>query len=245
MNDDDQDKLSIKEFNEKLSALEEILKVQEVIIEKEKNLEKSLIFNILKDDNEKFILTELAEKLNTFCKQEDTLETQNYELKVKIQNHINEHLDELHLYTNYFYHLIIGIILLHLIMHDLITAILFFVFALFKSLTSKTSNDIELFPGIEIHKESSEPLYIKIFLASAALTGVFIGLILNEFFHISIEIIFLLFSFISGVILYTIIREVLPENESGRPLYFLLGIIIFLVFIITFESINTLFSNGH
>ena len=245
MNGDDQDKLSIKELNEKLSALEEILKVQEVIIEKEKNLEKSLIFNILKDDNDKFTLNELAEKLNTFCKQEDALETQNYELKVKIQNHINKHLDELHLYTNYFYHIIIGIILLHLIMHDLIMAILFFVFALFKTLTSKTSNDIELFPGIEIHDETSEPLYIKIFLASAALTGVMIGLILNEFFHISIEIIFLLFSFISGVILYTIIREVLPENESGRPLYFLLGIIIFLIFIITFESINTLFSNGH
>ena len=73
------------------------------------------------------------------------------------------------------------------------------------------------------------------------MSGVFIGLLSSNVFYISMEIIFFLFSFISGVILYTIIREVLPENESGRPLYFLLGIIIFLVLVITFESFSSIF----
>ncbi|GAG73753.1 unnamed protein product, partial [marine sediment metagenome] len=123
-----------------------------------------------------------------------------------------------------------------------ITAILFFVFALFKALTSKTSNDIQLFPGIEINEEYNQPLYQKIIIASAGLLGIFIGLILNVIFHLPMEIIFVLFSFISGVILYTIIREVLPENESGRPLYFLLGIVTFLIIIITLESIFSLFT---
>ena len=66
--------------------------------------------------------------------------------------------------------------------------------------------------------------------------------VLDIIFNLPMEIIFVLFSFISGVILYTIIREVLPENESGRPLYFLLGIVIFLIIIITFESIFSLFT---
>ncbi|MCK4383526.1 MAG: hypothetical protein KAW66_09560, partial [Candidatus Lokiarchaeota archaeon] len=163
-------------------------------------------------------------------------------LKVKIQNRINEHLDELHGYTNFVYHLIIGIILFELLTFDFITAIMFFIFALFKALTSKTSNDIQLFPDIEVNEEHNIKLYQKIITASAGLLGVFIGLILNVIFNLPMEIIFVLFSFISGVILYTIIREVLPENESGRPLYFLLGIIIFLIIIITFESIFSLFT---
>ena len=119
---------------------------------------------------------------------------------------------------------------------------MFFIFALFKALTSKTSNDIQLFPDIEVNEEHNIRLYQKIIIASAGLIGIFIGLMLNVVFHLPMEIIFVLFSFISGVILYTIIREVLPENESGRPLYFLLGIVLFLIIIITFQSVFSLFT---
>jgi len=239
---DERDKLSLKELTEKVSELGELHKVQEDRVEQEKNIESSIIFNISRDESDRLSLQELASKLDTFCQREEELETQDYKLKVKIQNRINEHLDDLHDYANFGYHLLIGIIIFELLTYDFITAILFFVFALFKALTSKTSNDIQLFPGIEINEEYNQPLYQKIILASAGLLGIFIGLILNIIFHLPMEIIFVLFSFISGVILYTIIREVLPENESGRPLYFLLGIIIFLIFIITFQSVFSLFT---
>lgn len=242
MTNDEHNKLSIKELNETVSELGAIHKVQEKNVEQEKNIESSIIFNISRDDSERLSLQELAKKLDKFCQREEELEIQDYSLKVKIQNRINEHLDELHGYTNFVYHLIIGIILFELLTYEFITAILFFVFALFKALTSKTSNDIQLFPGIEINDERNEPLYQKIIVSSAGLFGIFIGLILNIVFHLPMEVIFVLFSFISGVILYTIIREVLPENESGRPLYFLLGIIIFLTIIITFQSIFSLFT---
>jgi hypothetical protein len=246
MINDERDKLSLKELTEKLSELGELHKIQEVRVEQEKSIEKSIIFNISRDESERFSLQELASKLDTFCQREEELEIQDYNLKVKIQNRINEHLDELHGYANFVYHLIIGIILLELLTYDFITAILFFVFSLFKALTSKTSNDIQLFPGIEINEEYDQPLYQKIIIASAGLIGIFIGLLLNVLFHIPMEIIFVLFSFISGVILYTIIREVLPENESGRPLYFLLGIVLFLIIIITFQSVFSLFTPpGH
>ena len=237
MINDERDKLSLKELTEKVSELGELHKVQEDRVEQEKSIEKSIIFNISRDESERLSLQELALKLDTFCQREEELEIQDYDLKVKIQNRINEHLDELHGYVNLVYHLIVGIILFELLTYDLAAAILFFVFALFKALTSKTSNDIQLFPGIEVNEEINIPLYQKIIASSAGLLGVFIGLILNVIFHLPMEIIFFLFSCISGVILYTIIREVLPENESGRPLYFLLGIIIFLIIIIPLQSI--------
>jgi len=237
MINDERDKLSLKELTEKVSELGELHKVQEDRVEQEKSIEKSIIFNISRDESERLSLQELALELDTFCQREEELEIQDYTLKVKIQNRINEHLDELHGYVNLVYHLIVGIILFELLTYDLAAAILFFVFALFKALTSKTSNDIQLFPGIEVNEEINIPLYQKIIASSAGLLGVFIGLILNVIFHLPMEIIFFLFSCISGVILYTIIREVLPENESGRPLYFLLGIIIFLIITITLQSI--------
>jgi len=237
MINDERDKLSLKELTEKVSELGELHKVQEDRVEQEKSIEKSIIFNISRDESERLSLQELALELDKFCQREEELEIQDYDLKVKIQNRINEHLDELHGYVNLVYHLIVGIILFELLTYDLAAAILFFVFALFKALTSKTSNDIQIFPGIEVNEEINSPLYQKIIASSAALLGVFIGLILNVIFHLPMEIIFFLFSCISGVILYTIIREVLPENESGRPLYFLLGIIIFLIITITLQSI--------
>jgi len=237
MINDERDKLSLKELTEKVSELGELHKVQEDRVEQEKSIEKSIIFNISRDESERLSLQELALELDRFCQREEELEIQDYDLKVKIQNRINEHLDELHGYVNLVYYLIVGIILFELLTYDLAAAILFFVFALFKALTSKTSNDIQLFPGIEVNEEINIPLYQKIIASSAGLLGVFIGLILNVIFHLPMEIIFFLFSCISGVILYTIIREVLPENESGRPLYFLLGIIIFLIIIIPLQSI--------
>ena len=242
MKNDENNRLSINELSEKIAELGELHKVQEDIVEQEKNIEKSMIFNISRDENERFSLQELAMKLDMFCHRKEELEMHDYTLKVKIQNRINEHLDYLHSYTNFGYHLLIGIILFELLTYDFITAVLFFVFALFKSLTSKTSNDIQLFPGIEISAEHNEPLYLKIIGASAALIGIFIGVILNVVFHLPLDIIFMLFSFISGEILYTIIREVLPENESGRPLYFLLGIVLFLIIIIAFQSVFSLFT---
>ena len=242
MKNDEHDKLSIKELNEKISELGELHKIQEDRVDQERNIERSIIFSISRDDGERFSLQELAMKLDTFCQREEELEIQDYTLKVKIQNRINEHLDELHGYTNFVYHLIIGIILFELLTFDFITAIMFFIFALFKALTSKTSNDIQLFPDIEVNEEHNIRLYQKIIIASAGLIGIFIGLMLNVVFNLPMEIIFVLFSFISGVILYTIIREVLPENESGRPLYFLLGIVLFLIIIITFQSVFSLFT---
>lgn len=241
--EDTQNKLSLLKLTEKLMDLKNTFKFQAECIEKEKMVGASVLDKVMEDGSKRLTLPQIASKLNKFCQREEELEKQDSSLKIKIQNHINEHLNLTHQYSNFGYHVLIGIILYELLVHDLFTAILFFVFALFKAIISKTSNKIQLFPDIEVKSEHHEPLYMKMFFASSALIGVLIGLFLTVVLHISMDIIFLLFSFISGVILYTIIREVLPENESGKPLYFLLGIIIFIVIIISFESMISLFSH--
>ncbi|MGV9142249.1 MAG: hypothetical protein ACOC1X_04860, partial [Promethearchaeota archaeon] len=82
--------------------------------------------------------------------------------------------------------------------------------------------------------EEYEQCRIKRFLLSfAALIGVILGLIYELFFSpFNLEMIFVLFSFISGVILYTIVREIIPEKEKGKPLYFLMGVGAFTVFVL-------------
>ncbi|GAG66606.1 unnamed protein product, partial [marine sediment metagenome] len=74
----------------------------------------------------------------------------------------------------------------------------------------------------------------------ATLTGVCIGLLFELFLPVKLglELIYILFSFISGVILYTIVREVIPEKEKGNPLYFLIGVVGFtiIIFIINFYT---------
>ena len=48
----------------------------------------------------------------------------------------------------------------------------------------------------------------------------------------------LLFSFISGVILYFIVREVIPEKEKGKPFYFLIGVISFSLIVIIIKALG-------
>ncbi|MBY8985846.1 MAG: hypothetical protein KGD65_12300 [Candidatus Lokiarchaeota archaeon] len=240
---DNQKKLSLLELTENLLELKNSFMFQAECIEKEKMFGASVLDKIMDKEDTRLNLSQIASKLNTFCQREEELEMQNTRLKAKIQNHINDYLDLLHQYTNFGYHLLIGIILFELLVHEYTTGILFFVFAFFKALISKTSNKVQLFPSIEIKSGHHEPLYKEIFFASSAVFGVLIGVILTVVFHISMDIVFIMFSFISGVILYTIIREVLPENESGKPLYFLLGIILFIIVIVVFESVLSLFSH--
>ena len=44
----------------------------------------------------------------------------------------------------------------------------------------------------------------------------------------------------SGVILYTIVREVIPEKEKGKPLYFIIGAVSFTLLVILLGTLEIL-----
>jgi zinc transporter ZupT len=80
----------------------------------------------------------------------------------------------------------------------------------------------------------------KYILAFANLIGILIGIGLDLIYFEYTELFYILFSFISGVILYTIVREVIPEKEKGKPLYFLIGFVGFTVVIFIINLFTSL-----
>ena len=143
-------------------------------------------------------------------------------------------LHEFRLITDYIYHFLIGIILIGLLAIETISGILFFVYAFFRSLVSRRSERHIIFTDLDIYEEAEHehrPI-IKIFLSTAAFTGIFIGLLMYFFIPINLELLFIFYSFISGVILYVIVREVIPEKEKGNPVKFIIGLVGFTLVII-------------
>ena len=47
----------------------------------------------------------------------------------------------------------------------------------------------------------------------------------------------ILVSMIAGILFYIIVKEFLPEKEKGQPMFFLLGVLVFIGFYIIIESI--------
>jgi hypothetical protein len=154
--------------------------------------------------------------------------------KIKIQNRINRDLRRFRYTTDYIYHFLVGIILVGLLLIEFVGGILFFIFAFFRTIITKRSEAHLIFTDLEIYEEISydEKITIKVILGSSALTGIVIGIILKLFFPINLELLFIFYSFISGVILYVIVREVIPEKEKGNPIKFLIGLVGFAVVII-------------
>jgi hypothetical protein len=178
-------------------------------------------------------LRDIARVVTDLHAQGKKIEMQIESTKKKIHDHMNEELKDLRFFTDFFYHFLIGIILYNLILIDLIPAILFYFFAFFRLIISnRLLNRYKIFTDIDIEVDYEETKSKKLILALAVLIGMTFDVILDFFYQINLEILYILFSFISGVILYTIVREVLPEKEKGNPLYFLLSVIAFTILII-------------
>jgi hypothetical protein len=149
---------------------------------------------------------------------------------MKIHDHINKELEDLRFFTNFLYHFLIGIILFNLIFVDFVSALFFYLYALFRTIISnRIIRSHILFTDLDIKIDYEESKKKKLLLSSAALLGMILDLILDTFYPINLEVLYIIFSFISGVILYTIVREIIPEKEKGNPLYFVIGATVFTV----------------
>ena len=223
---------------EKVRELYEKEKLLEAV---EKNIENTIDKEILKDDVDNLSLKMLANVVVDLNKQNKEINTQIEETKRKIQMHIENDLNELRFFTNFFYHFIVGIILLALLFIDFLQGILFFIFAFFRIIISNRSDlSDKIYTDLDIEIQFKESQFKKFILAFSTLTGVIIGLFFEFLFQVDIELIYILYSFISGVILYTIVREVIPEKEKGKPIYFLIGAAGFTIIILLINIFTTL-----
>ena len=215
--------------------MRKLLKKEKILESVERNMEKILTKELKHENLDELALKEIARTLSELNEQEEGMKIEINKYKIKIQNHINKELTSFRIITDYIYHFLVGIILIGLLIIDeLIGAILFFIYALFRTVVTKRSEAHLVFTDLEIYEEQKyeEKPIIKYISCGAALTGIIIGLIINLFLPVNLELLFIFYSFISGVILYVIVREVIPEKEKGDPLKFLIGLVGFAVVII-------------
>ena len=72
--------------------------------------------------------------------------------------------------------------------------------------------DLEIYDTYDIERH----VIRKYIQALSNFIGVLVGLFLYLINFAFTQVFFIFYSFISGVILYTIVREVLPEKEKGN-----------------------------
>jgi len=215
------------------------------LIKKEQILQKveEKIENILTEELEKEVidteaLKHIAQTIADLHKQGEEFKKEINPYKAKIQTHINEDLSKLRFFSNFSYHLLVGIIVVGLLAIELIAGILFFLFAWFRAIITNNSERHIIFTDLEIYEiyDIEKNITRRYILAFSNFIGVLIGLTLDLIAFEYTEMFYILFSFLSGVILYSIVTEVIPEKEKGKPIYFLIGFVGFtiVIFVINF-----------
>jgi len=208
----------------------------------EDNIERIMTREIQQEDLDEIALKDIAKTSSHLHKRGEEFEKRINQYKLKIQYHISEDLRNLRFFTHFAYHFLGGIIVVGLLAFDLIAGIFFFFFIWFRAIITYRSRSRIIFTDLEIYEKSDvkENQVKKYIQALASLFGVLLGLILDLVKFEYTELFYILYSFISGVILYTIVREVLPEKEKGKPIYFLIGFIGFTVVIFILSIFTSL-----
>jgi zinc transporter ZupT len=229
------EKLILQKVESKTQTkMRKLVQKEKVLESVERNMEKILTEELKHESLDEAALKDIAQTLSTLNEQEEEMKNSINNYKIKIQNRMNKDLRRFRFITDYIYHFLIGIILIGLLMIEFVGGILFFIFAFFRTIITKRSEAHLIFTDLEIYEvpKYDEKLKIKWLLATSVLTGIIVGIILKLIFSVNIELLFIFYSFISGVILYVIVREVVPEKEKGDPIKFVIGLIGFTIIII-------------
>ena len=214
--------------------MRKLIKKEKTLEAVEHNIEMVLTRELNHEEIDEAALRDIARTLSELNIQEEEMKNAINKYKIKIQNHMNENLRKFRFITDYFYHFLVGIILMGLLLIEFAGGILFFIFAFFRTIITKRSEAHLIFTDLEIYEDPKydESLKIKWILATSALTGILVGILINVFLPENLEMLFIFYSIISGVILYVIVREVIPEKEKGDPIKFIIGMIGFTIIIV-------------
>ena len=207
--------------------MRKLIKKEKISQKVEERIENILSKELEKDDYDDAALKNITQTIADLHKLGEEIKQKINRYKLKIQSKINEDLSNLRFFTNFSYHLLVGIIVVGLLASYPLEGILFFLFAWFRAVITNRSESHIIFTDLEIYEtyDINENITRKYVLALSNVLGVIIGLLLDLIGFEYSELFFIFYSFTSGVILYTIVREILPEKEKGKPIYFLIGFI--------------------
>ena len=220
--------------------MRKLLQKEKTLEEVERGIERILTKELTQESLDESAVRDIAQTITSLNQQEEEILEEINRYKIKIQNHVSEDLSQLRFFTNFTYHFLIGIILAGLLSIEFISGILFFIFAWSRAIISNRSESHIIFTDLEIYENLNidDNKMKKYLLSGAAILGILVKLILELIFPFNtfdIELFYIIYSFISGVILYTIVREVVPEKEKGKPIYFILGFIGYTILIFLLE----------
>ncbi|MEE9323586.1 MAG: hypothetical protein V3U72_03500 [Candidatus Aenigmarchaeota archaeon] len=142
------------------------------------------------------------------------IEKHIYQHESKILLH--EELKVAHSSLFFFYHLVIGILLVGLVKINIVGGILFFIPILFHTAVSSASLG-------GIHISIRKRIMLKIALSCSTLLGVLIA----YFVMVPSYLLHALLGFIVGSLLYIVIRDSIPKETEGKAIYFVLGVVVY------------------
>jgi hypothetical protein len=211
-----------------------------------------LTSSIRQDDLDIDAIKELNNIILSLNDNHKELAQQIMEIKWNITTNIMRKVDQLQESMKFVYHFLVGAILIGLLQYDWLAGILFFIFAFFMAILSNKARELpelEMTLGMDLnrkteeshshteeshaHTDSHHSKVLHGFLACSILFGIIWGLIFEIIVGDPLEMLYLSFSFTSGVILYNIMLRVIPKNEKDQLGYFIFGVAVFALFILS------------
>lgn len=146
-------------------------------------------------------------------------------LEVHIHKHrspklMKKELKELHASIFFVYHFFVGVVLLGILNSNLIGGLLFFLPLFFHSTISSVSLP-------ELHEKIKGISLFRFFLSLSTLLGISTAIS----FHIPEVVDAAALGFVTGALLYIVIRDSMPKDTKSRPAYFLLGVVLYTILI--------------
>ena len=221
-----------------------MLKKQEILETVEDSMESIINKEIQQEHLDELALKDIASTLNDLYAQSKELITSIHRTKLKIEKHIEKELNELRFFTDFAYHFLVGFIIYNLLLLDPLAGVLFFIFAFFRSILDNRTEKVEIpFSDLDIKIKFQESKAKHLLQSISVIIGVLFSVIFDLIVPIHnvvyLEAIYVLYSFISGVILYVIVREVIPKNEKGNPIFFVIGVVALTTLILIIKYFQT------
>ncbi len=194
-------------------------------------------------------LLEISNTHRALQDQKVEIKNKSIELEKKIIYHVRKDMDEMRDIVEFLYHVIVGIVLIYFMIYNIISGILFFSVSFLMAIItgSPIKYDHQLFTDLNINPQIYKDVEIikskkrRLLLGISVLLGILIGLITEIVHEINLEALYMIFAFIAGVLLYIIIHETIPEKELGKPKLFLIGFVVFVLFIYSLRWLELAF----
>jgi zinc transporter ZupT len=232
------------EFNSQ-RRVRKMIKKEKILEAVEHSIEGIINNEIQQEPLDELALKDMVRTLNDLHVQSNEIMASIKRTKLKIEKHIDKELNELRFITDFAYHFLVGFIIYNLLLLEPLTGLLFFIFAFFRAIIGNRSEKVEipfsdLDIKIKIEESKKRQLIFALSVVIGVLFSVFFDLIIPVHNTIYLEVIYVVYSFVSGVILYVIVREVIPKNEKGNVIYFILGVVASTILFVIIKYIQAL-----